>query len=58
VASARDSGIQVVWLLGADEHVRARIGRCVTERAQEATTQTGRMGPEDPSTLAGRLLEL
>jgi hypothetical protein len=48
----------VVWLLGADEHVRARIGRCVTERAQEATTQTGRMGPEDPSTLAGRLLEL
>jgi len=40
-------------MLGAAEHRSERIHRCVSEEAQVATTQTGRMGAEDPA--AGRV---
>jgi len=43
VSAARDSGIQVVRLLGAAEHVRERIRRCVTERAQKLTQISARL---------------
>jgi len=47
--SAESSGVRVRQMLGIDEHAMERTQGCVTERAQEMTTQMARTGDGGPA---------
>jgi hypothetical protein len=44
----RGCNVKVAQMGGRDEHVKERIRKCVTERAEERTLQMGRIGGAEP----------